>query len=102
MTNRSDTQVFMRVPEVRKMARRFSDISKVLTNVAKVLDALTITLKTTAFIGLVGGFAVAQFIDQIRPPIKQLAEKCEQFNKHLVAAAAAFERGDAEGATYFH
>jgi hypothetical protein len=98
----SDTQVFMKVPEVRKMAKRFGEISNVLMNVAKVLEVLTTLLKTTAFIGLVGGYAVAQFIDQIRPQIKTMADKCAELNRDLVAAVAAYEKGDQEGALRFH
>lgn len=98
----SDTQVYMRVPAVRNMAKNFSNISNVLMNVAKVLEVLTTLLKTTAFIGLVGGYAVAQFIDQIRPQIKTMADKCAEMNQDLLAAVAAFERGDQEGATRFH
>jgi uncharacterized protein YukE len=98
----SDTQVKMNVPAVRSMAKSFGNISTVLTNVAKVLEVLTTLLKTTAFIGLVGGYAVAQFIDQIRPQIKNMADKCAELDRDLVAAVAAYERGDAEGALRFY
>lgn len=98
----SDTQVFMDLPKVRAMAKSFGQIGQVLATVSKVLEVLSTTLKATAFIGLVGGFAVTQFIDQIRPQIKKMSDKCEELNKDVVAAAAAFERGDAEGAQRFH
>lgn len=98
----SATQVYMNLPAVRKMAKTFGNLGQVLTNVAKVLQTLSTLLKTTAFIGMVGGYAVAQVIDQYRPQIKQMADKCEELNKDLVAAAAAYERGDQEGATRFH
>lgn len=98
----SDTQVFMDLPKVRGMAKSFGQINNVLSTVAKVLEALSTTLKATAFIGLVGGYAVSQFIDQIRPQIKKMADKCAELDRDLVAAAAAFERGDGEGATRFH
>jgi len=92
----------MNLPAVRKMAKTFGNLGNVLKGVAKVLEALSTLLKTTAFIGLVGGLAVAQVIDQYKPQIKKMADKCEELNKDLMAAAAAYERGDAEGATRFH
>ncbi len=102
MANASATQVFMNLPAVRGMAKNFGNIGNVLNTVAKVLDTLSTILKTTAFIGLVGGYAVAQVIDQYRPQIKKMADKCRELNRDLMAAAAAYERGDAEGATRFH
>jgi hypothetical protein len=95
-------EVYMDVPAVRNMAKNFGTISEVLTTVAKVLEALVLILKTTAFIGLVGGYAVAQFIDTIKPHIEEMARKCAELNKDLGASVDAFERGDALGATRFY
>jgi hypothetical protein len=96
------TEVYMDVPAVRGMAKSFGTIGDVLRNVAKVLEALTTILKTTAFIGLVGGYAVAQFIDTIRPHIEDMAEKCTELDKDLSASVDAYEQGDALGATRFY
>lgn len=95
-------EVYMDVPAVRNMAKNFGTIGEVLNTVAKVLEALVLILKTTAFIGLVGGYAVAQFIDTIKPHIEKMAEKCEELSKDLGASVDAFERGDALGATRFY
>ena len=102
MSIASATQVFMNVPAVRKMGKTFGNLGNVLKGVAKVLQALSTMLKTTAFIGMVGGLAVAQVIDQYKPQIDKMAQKCEELNKDLNDAATAYERGDAEGATRFH
>lgn len=98
----SDTQVYMDIPAVKDIAKNFNTISDVLSNVVKVMDVLTNTLKVTAFIGLVGGYAVAQFIDSIKPQIEKMAEKCAELSKDVAASVAAYERGDAEGAARFH
>jgi len=95
-------EVFMEVPAVRDFAKKFSEISEVLENVSKALDTLSNILKATAFIGLVGGFAVAQIIDQINPYIKQVSEKCGELSGDLDASATAYEQGDAQGSTRFH
>jgi hypothetical protein len=63
---------------------------------------LIMTLKTTAFIGLVGGAAVAQFLEMIKPHIENLAEKCEEISGDLDKSVDAYERGDALGATRFY
>jgi hypothetical protein len=59
-------------------------------------------LKATAFVGLVGGLAVAHYIDSVRPQIEDIAEKCEELNKDLDASVEAYERGDELGSTRFH
>lgn len=97
-----NNEVYMDVPAVRDMAKAFGTISEVLQTVVKVLEALIMTLKTTAFIGLVGGAAVAHFLEMIKPHIEDLAEKCAELNKDLDASVDAYERGDALGATRFY
>jgi hypothetical protein len=95
-------EIYMDIPAVRDMAKTFDTLSDVLNTVNQVLEALSMTLKTTAFMGLVGGLAVAFFIDRIRPQIKDLAEKCEELSTDLGASVDAYERGDAVGATRFY
>lgn len=95
-------EIYMDIPAVQNIAKTFGDISEVLKTVSKVLEALVLTLKTTAFIGLVGGYAVAQFIETIKPHIDELAEKCAELMKDVNASIAAYERGDAQGAARFH
>lgn len=95
-------EVYMDVPAVQNIAKAFGTISEVLETVSKVLEALILTLKTTAFIGLVGGYAVAHFMEMIKPHIDELAEKCAELNKDVDASVTAYERGDALGATRFY
>jgi hypothetical protein len=95
-------EVYMDVPAVRTIAKTFGTISEVLKTVVKVLEALITTLKTTAFVGLVGGYAIAQYLDSIKPHIEEMAEKCEELNTDLDASVDAFEKGDELGATRFY
>lgn len=97
----SDQQVRMEIPTVRGMAKRFATISDVLKNVSRTLQALLTVLKTTAFIGLVGGYAVAQYIETIKPFIDEMAKKTAEISKDLTASVNAYERGDQQGATRF-
>jgi len=102
MAGGSGAEVYMDVPAVRDMAKQFGQIGEVLNGVSKALEALSNILKATAFIGMVGGAAVAAFIDMIKPHIERLAEKCEELNQDVAASADAYERGDAQGAARFH
>jgi hypothetical protein len=98
----SSQGVYMDTDAVRGMAKSFGSIGEVLQAVNKAMQTLSNVLKATAFVGLVGGYAVAQYIDMIRPQIEDIAEKCEELNKDLDASVDAYERGDELGSTRFH
>jgi len=95
-------EVYMDIPAVRNMAKSFGNIGEVLDAVSKVLEGLLMILRTTAFIGLVGGFALIGFIEMVKPHIEQMAEKCQELMEDLTKSVDAYERGDALGATRFY
>lgn len=95
-------EVYMDVPAVRSMAKKFGDIGRTLKSVNKMMENLSKVLQATAFVGFVGGAVAAQYINTIKPYVKQMAEKCEELGKDLGASVTAYERGDQEGATRFH
>ena len=95
-------EIYMEIPAVRQMAKTFGQLGEILQAVSKVLEGLSMTLKVTAFMGLVGGLAVAFFIDRINPQLKDLAEKCRELSEDVGASVDAYERGDAVGATRFY
>jgi hypothetical protein len=98
----SSQGVYMDTEAVRGMAKSFGSIGDVLQAVNKAMQTLSNVLKATAFVGLIGGYAVAQYIDSIRPQIEDIAEKCEELDKDLAASVDAYERGDELGSTRFH
>jgi uncharacterized protein YukE len=95
-------EVYMDVPAVRSIAKKFGEIGRTLQSVNKMLENLSKVLQVTAFIGFVGGAVAAQYINTIKPYVKQMADKCEELGKDLAASVTAYERGDQEGATRFH
>jgi len=95
-------EVYMDIPAVRQMAQNFGQIGEVLEAVNAALEALLTILKTTAFIGLVGGFALIRFIQVIKPHVKKMSDKSKELNRDLLASVAAYERGDQRGATRFY
>lgn len=95
-------KVYMNVPAVRQIAKNFKQIGDTLENVVRVMEALVNILRGTAFVGMVGGLALAQFIESIKPQIQQMARKCQELFSDLNKSVDAYERGDALGATRFY
>lgn len=95
-------EVYMDIPAVRGVAKTLHTVSETLKAVLKALDMLVNVLKATAFIGLVGGAAVIQFIEATKPMIEKVAETCEELSSDVNFSVDAFERGDQQGATRFY
>ena len=95
-------EVYMDVPAVRQMAKNFQAISEVLSTVNKVLEAMLMILKTTAFVGMVGGAAVAGYIEMIKPYIENWERETAEIGRDLDTSVTAYEQGDAQGATRFY
>lgn len=95
-------EVYMDIPAVRGIAKNFGTIGQLLMNVARTLEALSRVLHTTAFVGAVGGAALAQYIDLVRPHVDMTSQKCTELSQDLEASVTAFERGDEQGATKFY
>ena len=97
----SGSDIYMVVPDVRDISKKFQDVSEFLQNVVKVLDTLIKVLQTAAAIGLIAAGALAQFLEGIKPQIEQVAEKCAEISKDVEDAAKAYETGDFTSARYF-
>lgn len=95
-------EIFMDVTAVRGIARSFDTMGDVLQTASRAMQTAITVLKTTAFIGLVGGYAVAHYMEQVQPRVEETAQKCDELGQDLRASADAYERGDAIGATRFH
>lgn len=102
MAGRAGKEVYMKTDVVRGMAKNFKQIGQFLKGVAKTLEVLNTTLKATAFVGLVGGYALINVINKIKPYIEQISEKCANMGKELESSVNAYENGDALGATRFY
>ena len=98
----SQQGVYMDIPAVRGISRNFNTISDVLKAVSKMLEAISNALKATAFIGLVGGYAVVHFIEVIKPQIDEMVEKTAELSQDIAASVNAYENGDQQGATKFY
>jgi uncharacterized membrane protein YgaE (UPF0421/DUF939 family) len=92
----------MDIPAVENIARTFQQVSEVLKGVVTALDVLINILNSTAFIGLVGGACLAQFMEVIKRQLDQMADKTEEISHDVQAAVEAYQRGDEQGATKFY
>lgn len=93
---------YMDIPEVKKISQIFGNVSDVLKGVSAALQAAITILKTTAFVGLVGGLAVAHFMENLKPQVDKLADQCAELSTDVAAAVKAFEDGEEEGSRKFY
>lgn len=91
------TQVFMEPDKVRKMAQAFKQFAQILNKVNQVLDVQMMLLKSSYFIGMVGGAAVERYLSVIQPQIQQLAKKCEEISADVEKSVAAWEAAQQAG-----
>jgi hypothetical protein len=94
-------EVFMDIPQVQKMAESFGNFGEVLQGVAKALEVAIMVLRTTAFVGLVGGFAVERYLSMIKPRVENLAKKMEELKGDLTSAITHYQTGDTSGSRRF-
>jgi flagellar biosynthesis chaperone FliJ len=94
--------VYMDTDAVQKIADGFEKASDVLQTVSRVMEALMNTLRTTAFMGFVGGMAYERYLASLKPRIDYLAEYCEEIHRDLEEAIEHFINGDEEGASRFY
>lgn len=94
--------VYMETDRVESIADGFERAADVLRMVSKALEAAMMLLKSTAFIGMVGGMAVERYIATIKPQIDDLADYCDEICGDLHTAVQLFINGDEEGASRFY
>lgn len=78
---------YMDPARVEAMGQGLQAMSMVLKGVAAALEMQMMVLRTTAFIGLVGGFAVERYLASIKPQIEQLAKLCEELSQDALLSA---------------
>ena len=88
-------------PKVREKASQFSNISETLEQVVDTLTTISDSLKSNWFLGMCGGYALAAYIDSLKPQIDQMAKKCAEISQDMITATQKGEAGDEEGAEQF-
>ncbi len=94
--------LFMDTERVQEIADGFETAAEVLEGVSNALEIAMMTLRTTAFMGFVGGMAVERYISTIQPHVEEMAVFCEEIHTDLEKAIQHYMNGDEEGASRFY
>lgn len=94
-------EVFMDIPRVEALARAFRTFQNVLNVVSRVMKATILALKATAFLGMVGNLALANYLERIEPKVKRMAQKMEELSGDVTSAIKAYRDGDMSGSQRF-
>jgi len=62
--------------QIRTMAKGIETVGQTLKTVSNVLYGAIMLLNATAFIGFVGGTAIAAYLQTIQPPIDEASKVC--------------------------
>ncbi|MBZ0307126.1 MAG: hypothetical protein K8I82_13735 [Anaerolineae bacterium] len=87
----------MEPAKVRAMGQAFQTASGVLKVVSNVLEVQMQILRTTAFIGMVGGLAVERYLSIIKPRIDKMAKLAEELSQDAIQSAADWEKAQGAG-----
>ncbi len=97
----SDTpEVYLDIDRVTNMAKTLGTVSDVLTTVAKILEMISDSLKSSFFLGFVGAAAVA-LIDAVRPQIQQVADRCSSLSEAVTNSVQAYKDNDMTASNNF-
>lgn len=95
-------EVFMDTSRLGEVSTQFSNFGEALQKISNALEAAITILEVTAFIGLVGGYAVQSFLEQVQPIIEKASDKCLELSQDLASSIKSYENGDAAGSTRFY
>jgi hypothetical protein len=94
-------EVFMDIPQVENMAKSFKQFGEVLDAVGKAMEAISASLKATAWLSLGATYAAAQYIDRIKPNVVKAANKMRELSDDLNSAIRSYRDGDNSGSRRF-
>lgn len=86
---------------VESMAEGFRGAAETLHSVNSALETAAAILRASAFVGMVGNLALAQYLDNIQPNVARLAATCEELDSDLMGAIASLRDGDLSGSQRF-
>ncbi len=96
------TVVQMDYTVIGDVSKGFSTAADVLNTVGKVLEVLVGILRATAFFSFGTSAALAQYLDNIKQKVQNLANICQNdFAQPLSQAISDHKKGDIQGKSYF-
>jgi hypothetical protein len=94
-------EVFMNVPEVQDVQRKFQGIADVTQQISNILRIAADILRATAFFGMVGNMILAWYTDQIRNIVDQLHQMSITIADGVGGAVKSYAEGDNSGSQLF-
>jgi hypothetical protein len=94
-------EVSMDYAVVESMAEGFRGAADTLNTVNSALETAAAILRASAFVGMVGNLALAQYLENIQPNVARLAVTCDELNSDLLGAVASLRDGDLSGSLRF-
>ncbi|MBI5961793.1 MAG: hypothetical protein HY866_23855 [Chloroflexi bacterium] len=94
-------EVSMDYDAVQNMSDGFKDASEVLKGVSQALEIAIAILKATAFFGMVGNLALANYLEGIKPNVDRLSDTCSEMSMDLIGAIVSLRDGDYSGSQRF-
>ena len=86
---------------VTQASKMFGTTADMLKTVGKVLEALIQVLRATAFFSGGTSLALANYLENIKNKINNLAKVCQEFEGDLARAVSDHKKGDVQGKRYF-
>jgi len=87
----------MDVGQVRNIAKGCEAAGAALKVVAAMLEVQMMILRTTAFVGLVGGLAVERYLAHIQPKIKKAGDMLHHMGEFAMKEANQVENASRSG-----
>lgn len=84
----------MNVDAVQKIAADVGKAGETLQAVNTALQAAITILEASAFVGLVGTEAMAQFLEQIQPMVAKTAESFNEINRDMMGAVTRYRHNE--------
>jgi len=94
-------EVYMDIPRVEQMSKRFNSFGDILKGVAKTLQAISVAMSATAWLSMGATAAAAAFADRIRPNVEKAADKMHELSGDITSAIKAYRDGDTSGSKRF-
>ncbi len=102
MARGAENETYMDIPGVQGISKTLAGVAQALRAVEAALTIMIQALFASLFVGNVGAAAQIKHLQETKRQVDQMADKIEEMVKDVDTAVAAYERGDAEGATKFH
>ena len=94
-------EVFMNVPEVQDVQRKFQGIADVTQQISNILRIAADILRATAFFGMIGNMILAWYTDQVRNIVDQLHQMSLTIADGVGGAIRSYRDGDNSGSQLF-